>query len=73
MFLEAEHLWVRDLHGMDGWVYKKNNITTVMEILKERFVLCHVVSCHVSCVCVLQGPDAKPRDHRAPLSQDFLA
>lgn len=55
---------------MDGWVYKKNNITTVMEIMQDRFVLCPVVSCAVlyHVVCVLQGPDAKPGDHRAPLS-----
>lgn len=41
---------MRVLRGVDGWVYKKNNVTTVMEIMKER--LCCVVSCHVSC-CVM--------------------
>lgn len=71
---------MRTLHDMDGWVYKKKNITAVMEIIKERFVpccvmsccvvLCCVVSCHI--VGVLQGPDAKPRDHRASLLRDFL-
>lgn len=38
---------MRTLHDMDGWVYKKKNITAVMEIIKERFVPCCVMSCRV--------------------------
>lgn len=38
-FLEAEHLWVMALPGIDGGVYKENKITTVTEVMKERFVL----------------------------------
>lgn len=44
---------------MDGWVCEKNNATAVMEIVKEGFVLCRVVSCVVSCVCckgLMQSP-----------------
>lgn len=76
-FLEAEHLQVRPpaLPGIDGWVYKEIKKATVVEIMKERFMLWCVLSCVVLChvVCVLQGPDSMPRDYRAPLSQDFLA
>lgn len=76
-FLEAEHLQVRPsaLPGIDGWVYKEIKKPTVVEIMKERFMLWCVLSCVVLChvVCVLQGPDSMPRDYGAPLSQDFLA
>lgn len=38
---------MRTLHGMGGWVYKKKNITTVTDIIEERFVLCCVALCRV--------------------------
>lgn len=27
--------------------------------------------CHAVCVCVLEGPDAMPRDHRASVTRLF--
>lgn len=50
---------MRALRGMDGWVYEKNNMTAIMEIMKDRFVLCRVMSCvvlyHVGCVCAARA------------------
>lgn len=56
----AEHLGVRALRRVEGWADTKSHVSAVMEVTKEGFVLCRVVSCcvvsYVCCKGLTQSP-----------------